>query len=229
MKFTSPVISAGSGSLAGLTASRNKGGMYFRARAVPTNPGSAQQTVIRNQLATLVAFWSSVLTQAQRDGWADYAANVPVQNPLGASINLSGQQMYVRSNVARVQATLPRVDDAPTVFDLGPYTVPVPVSLTASTGVLSVSFTEADDWVSEDDAALLVYVSRPQNPGITYFKGPYQFAGGVLGNTSTPPTTPQPVAVTFGYTAGQRGFVKFNVARADGRYSTPTRATLLAV
>jgi len=43
MKFKSPILSQASGSIAGITFSHNRGGMYVRARAVPTNPGSPQQ------------------------------------------------------------------------------------------------------------------------------------------------------------------------------------------
>jgi hypothetical protein len=200
----------------------------MRARAIPTNPGTSEQQAIRSNLATLAAFWSSTLSQAQRDGWAVYAANVPVFNALGQAINLSGQQMYIRSNTALVQTTLSRIDDAPTIFDLGPYTPPVVGVISSAADTFSMAFDNTDAWANEDDAAMLFYISRPQNPGITYFKGPYQFAGEILGNATTAPTSPTLITSPFDYTAGQRGFWRATVARADGRYSSSSRGTGLA-
>ncbi|KKM06452.1 hypothetical protein LCGC14_1743870, partial [marine sediment metagenome] len=48
MLFKSGLITQGSGSIGGLTASHNRGGMYFRARTIPTNPATSFQTVVRN-------------------------------------------------------------------------------------------------------------------------------------------------------------------------------------
>jgi hypothetical protein len=228
MLFKSQIVTAASGSIGGATFSRNRSGMYIRGRSIPVNPASSFQQVVRNALAQLVTRWTETLTQAQRDLWETYAANVPVLNPLGDAINLSGQNMYVRSNASRIQsgvADLPIVDAAPGTFDLGTFSPP---SFTASAAdqELHVNFTEADDWVGEEGSALLVYSSRPQQASIGFFKGPYRFGGEVLGAVA-PPTTPGDITTPFAFVLGQRVFAQFRVTRADGRLSTPSQATAL--
>ena len=110
MLFKSALITQASGSIGGMTASRNKGGAYFRARALPTNPNTPEQQAVRGYLGTLANLWTNVLTPANRVLWDFYAFNVPVINAVGDSIQLTGQQMYIRANVPRLQAGLPRVD-----------------------------------------------------------------------------------------------------------------------
>lgn len=232
MLVESPIVSRGSGSIGGMTWSRNRGGMYVRSRATPTNPNSPQQQAVRSAAAQLAALWSSTLTQVQRDAWDLYAENVELPNPLGAPRNVGGLGMYVRSNVSRIAsavAGLVRVDDAPAIFDLGEYTAPTLISATGATNVISVGFTDTDEWVDEDAAALLLYTSRPQNPGVNFFKGPYRFAGAVEGNSGTPPTTPFALDAAFPFAADQRVFAFARVTRADGRLSAPFRGTDLAV
>lgn len=228
MKFSSPIISAGSGSLAGITASRNRGGNYFRARAIPTNPNSQQQQTVRSNMADMVAYWTTTLTQAQRDAWATYAANVPVIDKLGAPIFLTGQNMFVRSNLGGISGGATVVEDAPTVFNLGGFTAPSIASASAGGADLDLNFENTDEWANEDDARMVVYISRQQNPGINYFKGPYRVAGVILGDATTPPTSPATITLPFAVAQGNRLFVKVNVVRADGRYSTPWRGTVIA-
>lgn len=231
MKFKSPVYSEASGSIAGITYSHNRGGLYTRARAVPVNPNTPQQQLVRSLMAQLTNLWVSTLTAPQRAGWDAYAENVPITNPLGAAINVGGVGMYVRSNVPRLQSSLPRVDTAPTVMDLGPYTQPDFTGMVASTALQTVTipFDVLDDWVGEDDSAMLTFVGRPQNPSINYFKGPYRAATAILGDATTPPTSPASVTTPFPFVTGQRLFVRVNVSRADGRLGTESRGFILTV
>jgi len=217
--FQSQVLTQASGSVGGMTYSRNRGGMYIRARTVPTNPNTTFQQTVRAILADLTNKWQNTLTTAQRAAWNVYASEVTMFNRLGQEITLSGQQHYVRSNAPRGldAANLPRVDDAPTTFNLGDFT---PVSITAAeptTG--SIAFTEADDWVDEDDGGLLVFCSRPINAGVSFFRGPYRFAANVAGDSGVPPTTPAGITWPFTLTAGQGAAARVIVTRADGRLS----------
>lgn len=231
MLFDSPIISRGSGSMAGITASRNRGGNYFRARTLPTNPNTVFQQAVRSLMAQLSGLWSSILTQPERDKWDLYAENVELIGPTGSPRNVGGIGMFQRSNVPRLQAAevlLPRQDIAPGLFDLGEYTAPAIVSATAATNTLSLTFTNTDEWANEDDSAMLISVSRPQNPGIKFFKGPYRFADVILGNSTTPPTSPAAIISPFPFEVGQRVFIFVRVTRGDGRLSASFRSTVLA-
>ncbi len=226
MIFKSSLIESGSGSIGGVTLSRNRGGMYLRGRAIPTNPNSTFQQAVRSAAAQCASLWRNVLTEAQRTGWDLYAENVELPNSLGDPRNVGGLGMYIRSNVPRIAsgvAGLVRVDDAPIIFnlgDVGPLTV---ISATGATDIVSMGFTDTDEWVDEDAAALLVYTSRAKNPSINYFKGPYRFAGAVEGDSTTAPTTPAAITGAFNIDVGNKTFVFARVSRADGRLSTPFR------
>ena len=218
MLIKSGLITQGSGSLGGVTLSRNRGGMYLRARAIPTDPNSAQQAAIRGYLAQLSDRWTNNLTVDQLAAWATYAANVPLIGPLGDPITLSGQQHYLRSNIPRLQASAAIVDDGPGIFDLGSFGAVSVVTATAPI-LISLAFTDTDDWVDEDGSLLLLYASRPVNTTINFFRGPYRFMDSVAGDAITPPTTPAALLSPFIFVAGQRQFYRARVTRADGRLS----------
>lgn len=207
-----------SGSLGGITGSHNASGLYLRARAIPVNPNTVYQQAVRNAVSVLATRWSETLTQAQRDAWDVYAAAVSMVNALGDSIYISGLNHYIRSNVPRLQTGLPIVDDGPTVFTLASFTDPT-FAVDEPNDEVDVSFTNTDDWANEDDAAMLVYASRPQSVSINYFKGPYRYAGKIDGDSVTPPTSPAAIGLPFTCTTGQRLFFKAEVSRADGRLS----------
>lgn len=218
MLFKSALVTQASGSMGGLTASRNKGGMYTRARAIPTNPGTAQQGLVRGYLAQLTALWGTTLTDAQRAAWQNYALNTPVLNKLGDAKIIPALAHYVRSNVPRLQAGLARVDDAPTTFGLGDFTMPGITSITASTRIAIVTFDNTDDWAGETGAAMIFHGSRGQSESINYFKGPFQYAAKLAG-AGTPLTSPQNILLPFALAAGQKAWVAVRVSRADGRLS----------
>lgn len=218
MLFKSQVYTQASGSVGGLTYSHNLGGMYTRARRTPVNPTSPFQTTVRDALTQLAASWSQVLTQDQRDAWKVYSTNQPLINRLGDSINIPPMAMYIRCNVPRLQAGMTRIDDAPFIYTLPDFTLPVPTVTAPST--LSLAFETSDDWVSEDDAAMLVFASRGQSPGKNFFAGPYRLAGSILGDNGTPPTSPAALTLPFAVAAGEKVFFEAEVTRADGRLSS---------
>lgn len=231
MKYKSTILAEASGSLAGCTFSRNRGGQYMRARVTPVNPNTTQQQFVRSLLAQLASVWSGVLTEAQRSAWETYALNVPLPDSFGDPRNVGGIGMFIRCNVPRLNAgdaTLLLLPEAPTLYNLGDYTAPVIDSADAAASTLDITFTAADEWANEDLAAMLICVGRPQNPGVNYFKGPYQFAAVVLGDGTTPPTSPVTVTSPFPFAAGQRMFVYARVTRADGRLSASFRGDVLA-
>lgn len=211
------IVAAASGSIGGLTASHNRGGPYLRTRTVPTDPASGFQVIMRTILGNLATAWQT-LTDVQRDAWTTYGINVPITNAMGDTIFLTGQQMYVRNNAARVQAGLARVDDGPVVFSLDSLG-PVTVDPSAGLNDMQVGFDVTDAWVSEDNAGLLLYASREKADTINFFKGPYRFTAIISGEVVMPPTSPQNVLSLFAFTTGNVMFARVLSVRADGRIS----------
>lgn len=218
MKVRYSILADASGSLGGLVASHNRGGQYLRGRVVPTNPSSGPQVEMRTIFGNLASAWQT-LTDAQREAWTTYAINVPITDSMGDPLTLTGQQMYVRCNSARVQAGLARVDDGPVVFALDSLQ-PVAVSGSAAADQYTVTFEATDAWVDEDDAALLIYGSRELADTINFFKGPYRFQGLIAGDLALPPTSPDTsITSLFALTEGNVLFNRALSVRADGRIS----------
>jgi len=219
MLFKGLIATALSGSMDGITASHNKGGTYFRGRAIPTNPSTSFQVVVRNAMAVLTTRWLDDLTQAQRDAWQTYADNVTLTNRVGDAINVSGLNMYVRSNVTVIQIGETIIDVAPTMFNLGSFTEPSIGAASASSQDFQVTFDNTDAWANETGSHMIVYSSRPQNATINFFKGPYQLAGTIDGDDTVAPTSPATIASPFLIATDQVIFVQVRVHRIDGRLS----------
>jgi len=226
MLIQSPLLTKASGALAGMVGSHNKGGMYLRGRATPTNPGTSFQQDVRNFINQLATAWSNTLTQAQRDAWDVYAANQPLTNRLGESRNIPGLAHYTRANVPRLQAAATRIDTAPTTFTLPSFTITA-VSASEATQNISISFNVADVW-NADLGWLPILASRPQSVGIIYFKGPYRFADALEGDTAIPLTSPQTVAAPFAFVEDQKLFLSIRASNPDGRLATEQRFSLIA-
>jgi hypothetical protein len=155
------------GSMAGMTAARNKGGNYLRARATPTNPNSTAQQRARDAFALAIQGWDT-LTDAQRTGWEGYAAETPVVDALGTEIRNSGRNWYVAQFAFFAQLGEAAVSDAPTTPGLAALGEPnTPVQLSAANG-LSADFSEAPTL-----AFVIAQAGPPISAGVTYFKGPY--------------------------------------------------------
>lgn len=222
MIFKSPVFSQASGSIAGIVYSRNAGGMYVRSRANPTNPNTPNQQAVRDAMRVLTDYWTNTMSAEEREDWNTYAFNTPTLNKLGEATHKTGQQMFLRGNIPRVQAGLTIAVVAPVIFDLGSFTPITAITADGTADDFTIPFTitvGTDDWAHEDGSAMLIYQSRPQNPTRNFGKGPYQLLTTILGDDTTPPTSPANPLSLFPFTAGQKIFFQIRVTRADGRLS----------
>lgn len=232
MIFKSEHITQASGSIAGVTYARAKGGtLYRRARAIPVNPNTTEQVQVRAALTALVTDWINTLTPTQRASWDLYAQNVTVTNKLGSATHISGQNWFIAANTPRRQAAVklltaaPTVVAAPSTFDRGDFTTPGTPTLSAASG-LSMSFTTADDWANETNSAMLIFQGRPRNPSRTFFNGPYRLIAAIEGDDSSAPSSPFTVAAAtiatrgFPLVVGQSVRIVVAVTRADGRLTT---------
>ncbi len=224
MLFKGTIGTQMSGSLGGITFSHNAGGTYMRARVTPTNPNSPQQIAVRNAVAFLSNFWNNGLTPGQRAIWNTYAENVTVTNRIGDQVFISGLAQYVRSNVSRIQADLARADDGPGIFNIGSFSAVRIQNFSEATQLGEIAFFTtplADAWANEVGGFMWIFISRPQNPSINYFRGPYRLVAVVVGDP-TPPVSPILINAPFPFIAGAKIFGRVITARADGRLATPS-------
>lgn len=164
MKYTSTVYAAASGSVGGLTYSRNRGGLYTRRRAIPSNPATEAQGLARANIATAVSLWTNTLTPTQRTAWNTYANSTPTVDSLGQSQTLSGQQMFVANTTRRLLAGLPNILNGPVAAGLG-------LTPDWTTGPTVQEAGQIEGIVTVTGAGvlgdLLVYMSRPVLPSKT--------------------------------------------------------------
>lgn len=213
----------GSGSIGGQTYSHNRYGAYIRRKAIPVNSRTARQVVNRSRFTNGVIGWFG-LTAAQRTAWDTYAANVPFTDALGQTIYLTGQNMYVRSVSAMLAASLTPVSDAPTVYNTGDVDATLAITGAAKdTEQVDFSFDDTLAWTSEDGAALLLSLSRPQSVTRAYNGQPTRVCLVTPGDSVTPITSPLSfVATTLSYALSTGNVVrlKARIIRADGRVSS---------
>lgn len=216
-----------SGSSGGTVWSHNRSGAYIRARSIPVNPNTARQVAVRNAVRSLTIAWQNTLTQAQRDAWNVYAANVSWLNRLGQSITLTGLNQYIRSNTPRVQNGIARVDPAPVIFNLATAELDLSATASEATQDLTIDGDGTAAWIGEADAWQFFSMGLPQNGGIQFFGGPYRQLTAVPG--AGPPPFPVTITGAFAFAEGQRIWVRSRIARGDGRLSEFALVNFLAI
>jgi len=226
MKIVMPLVSEARGSMAGLTASRNHYGQYFKGKSSPVNPSSSRQQAVRASFADLAGDWNELLSPAQRTAWNLYGSQVVFTNPLGQQYVLTGYSHYQRSNGARLAAGLTRVIPGPTDFTLPSADDSFAASISEAAQEISVTFNDALGWCDLDETGMLIYQGTPQNPGRTYLKSATRFADVIAGSVGSPPTSPTTVACPFVCTEGQVVEVLARLSLDDGRLSSLFRCTV---
>lgn len=150
-----------SGSQAGTTASRNRYGQYLRSRAIPVNPSSSAQGLVRARMSANSAAWRA-LTAAQRAAWTDLGLSMVRSDSLGQSYTLQGNQAYASVNNNRVMCGLAVVSDAPSLTTASTI-LTATITLTAAS--FSLAYTPTP---MPANTYLAVYASPQRSAGRSY-------------------------------------------------------------
>jgi hypothetical protein len=126
-----------SGSVGGVTSSRNRFGQYRRTRATPVNPRSAGQAQSRSRMSVNAALWRT-LTGAQRAGWMDLGLSMVRNDALGQSYTLTGFQAFCSINNTLASSSAAGVTAAPALITPPGLLTGV---LTATAATLSLAYT----------------------------------------------------------------------------------------
>jgi len=212
------------GAIAGNVFSRNSSGNYVRAKTTPINPQSDRQTTVRAAMAFLTERWSQTLTANQRTAWNLYASSVTVLNRLGESINISGFNHYIRSNMIRKQVALAIVDEGPVIFEIPASDPTFSITASAATQDISMTYDDGMAWASVTGAFMIIFGGKPQNPQINFFDGPWRIFGVISGVDAAPPAPPAAQASPFVVTENQRIWCYARILKLDGRLSERFRA-----
>jgi len=214
------------GSVGGATFARNRGGAYVRNRSVPLNPASVDQSRVRAVFGGLAQAWSAELTQTQREAWELYAANVPLPNSLGELRQVTGLNMYQRSNSLIIDTGGARLDAAPTEFTVGPSFTPT-YTITPATNTITVESLGSFVPSLDGPIRVLFQMGTPQSPGVSFFKAPFRKIGGQeFVDEAT--DFPLDLAAAFPFQTGQAVFLRAAPVTLDGRVGVPIVSRFLA-
>lgn len=155
-----------SGSIAGVTSSRNRFGQYRRTRAIPVNPSTPQQLVQRARMSTAAAAWRA-LTDAQRAGWLSLGLSLTRTDSLGQTYTFDGFMAYCCINLNNANAGNAAVADAPGV-------VTPPQLLTATITLTAASFSIAYTATPLGAGERLFIFASPQKSAGRKFNGDYR-------------------------------------------------------
>ena len=220
MLIESALFTKASGSVGGITASRNSGGMYFKARTVPTDPNTLLQQSVRQAVHLAAASWKGN-SNAERESWQAFADQTPKNNVLGVPKKLGGFQWFVGQYVRRLNAGFTPRATAPAGGGHTPVNF-LKIDAFDGTNTIDIFLDGNDPWATDNGAGLITYVSLPQPVTINWFRGPYRLAATVVSSGSSPasPATRTPANTTLTGSQGLKLFYRMVVTMNDGRPST---------
>jgi hypothetical protein len=157
--------------MGGITASRNKGGGYLRARVKPTNPNSVSQQEVRQAFALAIDGWNG-LSSANKNAWNAYADQTPVTNSLGETIKHAGRAWYVAQAAFLLRVGESPISAAPASPGLGALGEPTGLAVSVATGI-TFDFASA----TAGPPSILIAMGPPLSAGVVDYHGPYTFAG----------------------------------------------------
>lgn len=209
-----------SGSVAGVTSSRNRFGQYRRTRAMPVNPNTPAQTAVRAVLAGCSQNWGG-LTLSQRMNWQYWAENHPRVDSLGQQIVLTGAMAFNAVNCLLVGQGLAGVSVPPDD------PLPDPPGLTLDTGEAAEIKLAYTPGTLPALTRLLIYSSPPRGAGVT-FERDFRFIEAFPPADATPADITISMAQKWGaLTDTQCFFWRARLLRTDGGFS-PWSATVYA-
>jgi len=222
-KFTpGAIISEIRNKIAATVFSRNRAGAIIRNRITPVNRRSSLQTVARQRLASQSTAWRG-LTQAQRDSWIAAAPNFPQQDNLGQTIFLSGEQLFVRSNINLIIIGQPAITDAPVpaVFSVTTLAINVLSSI-----AMTLDFTPTP---VEAGFSLVIFATSGKSAGREFIQeSEFRFIEVQAAASISPADIEAAYVLVFGtlpVTGLKVSFKAFLVENASGLASIPVRVT----
>jgi hypothetical protein len=167
MKYISPLISDGRGSIGGQTWARNSTGVYIRARTSPAQPRTASQVANRANFTLATQAWAT-LTPATRQAWMAYAETTTIKDSLGQSYIPSGYQVFCTCMRNLQQLGDPAIPDVPTAPLPQPPGTYLGLGNVTTAGVLTqVLAILTPDWTYWS-AKTVLQATAPVNPTVLF-------------------------------------------------------------
>lgn len=202
------------GKLSGNVFQGSKAGQLIRNWVKPVDPSAPGQVVTRLAMQQAMNRWVHELTPAERQSWEDYAAGTPIPSRFGTPHVTSGQQMFIRTNVARTLGGVGTVDQAPPTPGIA--TSPVPtITLSEADGIEVASLSDPIPVGGQ----IFISLSIPVSPTRNFYKSPFR-TGSVIISTTTFPHVIKAAGADL--VEGQRYFARYRYYAPDGKVSNVT-------
>lgn len=220
------IIVAGSGKIGGHVASRNRSGSYLRTKVTPVNPGSPDQSAVRNRLAGLSSAWRS-LTASQRQSWNSAVQDFATTDIFGDLKNPSGFNLYQRlnNNLLNISESAISTPPLPTAVD---YMTSISIAAEDATVAESLVLTYAPAIAA--DHKVKVLATPPMSAGVNFVKSEYRQIDVIATADASPLNILAAYQAKFGSTgtAGQKIFVKVVMVSTDsGQQGTGLAASAI--
>jgi len=208
-----------SGSVGGVTSSRNRYGQYRRTRATPVNPASSFQTAVRARMQQNADGWKA-LTAVQREGWGALGAQMTRTDSMGQTYDMTGFAAYCSVNNYRLAAGDTVSSDA-ILYD--PPAPLLTVTPTATIATLSVAYT-----TTPLAATIRAFISAsPMRSAGRFFESDYRLISVTAAAAASPSSIFTPYSARFGApVVGSKIFVSVQLYKA-GLMSQPMTASLI--
>ena len=222
-----PTVAAISGSSGGTTFSRNRGGAYFRNRAIPITSTTPEALAAKTRFTDASQDWQG-LTTGQREAWQQFADANPVINALGKPIILSGAQAFIGIHARMAAASDPPITAPPIVPAPNPLASLSLFAGIATTNSIALTFTVSPLGANEE---LWIRAAVTSSVGILFVQNLLRLTGQSAAAQTTPfDATPQVQARLGTLVLGQTVHVQVSTYdNSTGLLSGPLRADVVAV
>lgn len=156
------------GKIQGSVFSRNRAGKYIQAQPRKVNKRTSSELNARNIFATFSSKWGA-LTEDQRTTWIIAAECTAADENFSSLKGLSGQNLYVRSNVNLNSVNESEITE-PQLLAFLPGLASLSVDPDTTGGQLNVSFTPAIDV----NVKIIISASPAMPPGRSSAKSKYK-------------------------------------------------------
>lgn len=178
-RYVPGMLGAISGSIGSYTLSKNASGYYIKQKAIPTQPNTAAQLIVRALMATAVSTWQNFLSSANRQAWAQ-AADLHKRSAMGFGFTMSGYNLFIACFIAASKIGV-ATPVAPTIFEGAPPIIEPTIGDDAG------GLKEVTAWGDPNpQRRLIVRSSSAFNQGVNYRAGAFKeydaFDSGFVGN-----------------------------------------------
>jgi len=207
-----PTIADIRGSINGVTFSRNRAGMIARQRVVPTNPRTANQTLVRDQMADLQAYYRNTLSATEQAQWETAVLTYPRKNKLGDNFQLTPINLFMLVNMPLLMVGGTVLDVPPSV----PLAVAMPQPTIAGSTAADLAFTAYDSAPAADDA-YIIQVSPPLSVARNYYQGPWAIVFKLKGAVVAPTVLKDAALLAI----GEKYAIRTRYTTAAGKVAPP--------